>query len=324
MKKIAIASYTPFIKNIDDEILKKYLTNAGAEVNIVSWDDQEFDWKSCDFVMIRSTWWSYKMLDKYKEWLDYLEQNNIKVLNDVSIIKSNIFKERQIAFIKGNHIPIMKCEVFSLSDFDYMKKPEKTLLDTIKKYFDSEEKMYILKPTFSAMSNDTYIVDPFKINKDETYKVYENYEEIFNELLNKYKDRGIILQEFSTNIKNGEYGLSFLKGKFVMAAKKLYGVQYGKNLKDVKVEPKMIEFAKKIVDKLPKDKVTNARIDVIIDNDEYKVMELELADADLYIRRIDGFPFWLDDEMKGIDISYEQGCHEKVLMDFADELLKEE
>ena len=86
----------------------------------------------------------------------------------------------------------------------------------------------------------------------------------------------------------------------------------------------MIEFAKKIFNKLPKDKVTNARIDVIIDNDEYKVMELELADADLYIRRIDGFPFWLDDEMKGIDISYEQGCHEKVLMDFADELLKEE
>ena len=324
MKKVAIASYTPFIKNIDDEILKKYLLNAGTYVDIVSWDDKEYDWKSCDFIMIRSTWWSFKMLDKYKEWLDYLEYNSIKVLNDVSIIKSNIFKEKQIAFIKENNIPIMRCEVFSRSDFEYMKKPEKTLLDTIKKYFGNLKKMYILKPTFSAMSNDTYIVDPFKINKDEIYKVYEDYESIFNELLDKYTDRGIILQEFSTNIKNGEYGLSFLKGKFVIAAKKLYGVQYGKNLQDVEVDPKMIEFATDIVNKLPKEKIANARIDVIIDNNEYKIMELELADADLYIRRIDDFPFWLDDEMEAIRISNKKGCHEKILIDFASELLKEE
>lgn len=324
MKKVAIASYTPFIKNIDDEILKKYLLNAGAYVDIVSWDDKEYDWKSCDFIMIRSTWWSFKMLDKYKEWLDYLEYNSIKVLNDVSIIKSNIFKEKQIAFIKENNIPIMRCEVFSRSDFEYMKKPEKTLLDTIKKYFGNLKKMYILKPTFSAMSNDTYIVDPFKINKDEIYKVYEDYESIFNELLDKYTDRGIILQEFSTNIKNGEYGLSFLKGKFVIAAKKLYGVQYGKNLQDVEVDPKMIEFATDIVNKLPKEKIANARIDVIIDNNEYKIMELELAYADLYIRRIDDFPFWLDDEMEAIRISNKKGCHEKILIDFASELLKEE
>lgn len=324
MKKVAIASYTPFIKNIDDEILKKYLLNAGAYVDIVSWDDKEYDWKSCDFIMIRSTWWSFKMLDKYKEWLDYLEYNSIKVLNDVSIIKSNIFKEKQIAFIKENNIPIMRCEVFSRSDFEYMKKPEKTLLDTIKKYFGNLKKMYILKPTFSAMSNDTYIVDPFKVNKDEIYKVYEDYESIFNELLDKYTDRGIILQEFSTNIKNGEYGLSFLKGKFVIAAKKLYGVQYGKNLQDVEVDPKMIEFATDIVNKLPKEKIANARIDVIIDNNEYKIMELELADADLYIRRIDDFPFWLDDEMEAIRISNKKGCHEKILIDFASELLKEE
>lgn len=324
MKKVAIASYTPFIKNIDDEILKKYLLNAGVNVDTVSWDDKKYDWKSCSFVMIRSTWLSFKRLDEYKEWLDYLEKNNIKVLNDVSIIKSNIFKEKQIAWIKENNIPIMDCEIFSRNDFEYMKKPEKTLLDTIKKYFCNKKKMYILKPTFSAMSNDTYVIDPYKINKDETYKTYEDYEAKFEELLDKYTDRGIILQEFSTNIKNGEYGLSFLNGKFAVAAKKLYGVQYGKNLKDVEVDPKMIEFATNIVNKLPKNKVSNARIDVIVDNGEYKVMELELADADLYMRRIDGFPFWLDDEMAAIDISYEQGCHEKIMIDFVNQLLEEE
>ena len=86
----------------------------------------------------------------------------------------------------------------------------------------------------------------------------------------------------------------------------------------------MIEFATNIVNKLPKNKVSNARIDVIVDNGEYKVMELELADADLYMRRIDGFPFWLDDEMAAIDISYEQGCHEKIMIDFVNQLLEEE
>ena len=38
-KRIVIASYTPYLKDVDDAILKKYLQNEGAIVDIVSWDN---------------------------------------------------------------------------------------------------------------------------------------------------------------------------------------------------------------------------------------------------------------------------------------------
>lgn len=43
MKKITIASYTPYLKDVDDAILKKYLVNENADVEIVSWDNDKYD-----------------------------------------------------------------------------------------------------------------------------------------------------------------------------------------------------------------------------------------------------------------------------------------
>ena len=54
MKKITIASYTPFLKDVDDAILKKYLINEGANVEVVSWDNKNYDWTSRDLVIIPS------------------------------------------------------------------------------------------------------------------------------------------------------------------------------------------------------------------------------------------------------------------------------
>lgn len=323
MKKIAIASFTPHIDNIDDHILRKYFNNKKVDVDIISWDDKKYDWTKVDLVLIRSTWDSYNMMDEYKKWLDYLENNNVKVLNDISIIKSNIFKEFQIKYLKDNHIPIMKCEVFSIQKYKNMLRPENTLIETLHKYFNDKKKMYILKPTFSAMANDTYIIDPYNINKDNFFKISDDYEKIFKYMLNKYNDRGVILQQFSPSIKDGEYGMSFLNGKYAMCSKKTYGLTYGKNLSDFNPPNDMMIFAQNIVNKLPKDKVKFARVDIIIDEGKYKVMELELADADLYIRRVDGFQFWLDDEQASIKESYQLGCHEKKLIDFVNELMEE-
>ena len=65
MKKITIASYTPYFKDVDDRILKKYLVNEGADVEIASWDDKNYDWQSRDLIIIRSTWDYHERLDEY-------------------------------------------------------------------------------------------------------------------------------------------------------------------------------------------------------------------------------------------------------------------
>ena len=171
--KVTIASFTPFLHNIDDEILKKYFISKNIDVDMISWNDKTYDWTKSDIVLLRSTWNSYNMLSDYKKWLEYIEKNNIKMFNDISIINNNIFKERQINWIKNNNIPIMDCEVFSKSNFEYMKQPESTLIDTIKQYFKDKKAMFVLKPTVSAMGNDTYIIDPYHINDDNDFKIFE-------------------------------------------------------------------------------------------------------------------------------------------------------
>lgn len=326
MKKITIASYTPYLKDVDDAILKKYLINEGADVEIVSWDNKDYDWSSRDLVIIRSTWDYHERLEEYIEWLNYLKENNIKVYNDIDIVKNNIYKDRQIAFLKENNIKIMDCEVFSRSGLNGMKKPEDTLIETIKKYFPNhvDESLFVLKPSVSARSNNTYLVDPFGINEDSDAHIYEKSDEIFNELLDKFTDRGIILQVFARGIQNGEYGMVFLNGVLVQSVVKKPGKIYGKKEKEaLNVVPKELEkFAYDIVKKLPLDKVLIARVDAVMESDGATLMELELAEPNIYIRATDEVGLNIYDPDWYLPKVEEVGCHKEELINFAKNIIE--
>ena len=325
MKKITIASYTPYLKDVDDAILKKYLCYVGADVEIVSWDNKDYEWTKRDLILIRSTWDYHERLKEYVEWLDYLKKNHVKTFNDVDIIKNNIFKEKQIQWLKEQNIEHFDCEVFSLNDFEGMKKPEKTLKETIKKYLPNYygNSLFVLKPTVSARSNNTYLIDPFGLNQDENAHVTNNYEEIFKQLLNRFSDRGIILQVYAEGIKDGEYGMVFLNGKLVQSVRKMPGKLYGKKEKEsVESLPEgLIDFAYGVVRKLPSDKVLIARVDAVIEEGIPKIMELELAEPNIYIRETDGIglnvydPDWYLPQVEKV------GPHNQDLIQFAINIL---
>ncbi len=326
MKKITIASYTPYLKDVDDAILKKYLINEGAEVEIVSWDDKNYNWKSRDLIIIRSTWDYHQRLDEYIAWLDYLKDNNIKVYNNVDIIKNNIFKDKQIKWLKENNVPIMECEVFNKNGLDGMLMPETTLLDTIKKYFPQyiNKALFVLKPSVSARSNNTFLIDPFNINDDEQAHITSNYEETFKKLINNFTDRGIIVQVFAKGIQKGEYGMVFLDGKLVQSVCNQPGKIYGNKEKEALNElPSGLEdFAKSIVKKLPADKVLIARVDAIIEDSMPKVMEIELAEPNIYIRATDEVGLNIYDPDWYLPKVQEVGCHNQKLVDFAKGIIR--
>ena len=298
----------------------------GAEVEIISWDNKEYDWASRDLIIIRSTWDYHERLEEYINWLDYLKDNNIKVYNDIDIVKNNIYKDRQIAFLKGNNIKIMDCEVFSRSGLNGMKKPESNLIETIKKYFPNHvgKSLFVLKPSVSARSNNTYLVDPFGINKDSDAHIYEKSEEIFNELLDKFTDRGIILQVFARGIQNGEYGMVFLNGVLVQSVVKKPGKIYGKKEKEaLNVAPKELEkFAYDIVKKLPLDKVLIARVDAVMESDGPTLMELELAEPNIYIRATDEVGLNIYDPDWYLPKVEEVGCHKESLINFSKNIIE--
>ena len=325
MKKVTIVSYTPYLKDVDDRILKKYLENENVDVEIVSWDDKSYDYTKRDLIIIRSTWDYHERLEEYIAWLNHLKKLKGHVLNDVDIVLDNIHKDKQIKWLKDNNIDILPTEIFSLYDSS-MLKPEDTLVKTIKKYFPSYfgKSLFVLKPTVSARSNNTFLIDPFHINDDERAHISENFEEVFNGLLNKFNDRGIILQVYAAGAKNGEYGLVFLDGKLVESIRKKPGILHGVKEKEAtnEIPESLIEYAKNIVSKLPQDKVLIARVDAIMEGDRPVLMELELAEPNIYIRATDGIglnvfdPDWYLPEVERV------GCHSKKLVQFAKDIVK--
>ena len=220
----------------------------------------------------------------------------------------------------------MDCEVFNKKGLDKMIVPESTLLETIKKYFPTHvnKSMFVLKPSVSARSNNTFLIDPFNVNDDENSHITENYEEVFKDLLNKFEDRGIIVQVFAKGIQNGEFGIVFLDGKLVQSVCKKPGKIYGKKEKEALDElPIELEnFAKSVVEKLPLDKVLIARVDAIIEDNEPKVMELELAEPNIYIRATDEVGLNIYDPDWYIPKVQEVGCHNQKLIDFAKGIIK--
>lgn len=326
MKKITIASYTPYLKDVDDAILKKYLINEGADVEIVSWDNLEYNWTERDLVIIRSTWDYHERLNDYINWLDFLKEHKVKVYNDVDVVKNNIYKNRQIAWLKENNVAIMECEIFSKVGLEGMKKPESNIIETIKKYFPNHvnKSLFVLKPTVSARSNNTFLIDPFNINKDENAHITENCDEVFNKLLDKFTDRGIILQVFASGIANGEYGMVFLNGILVQSVVKKPGKIYGKKEKEAlnEVPVELENFAKNIVNKLDLEKVLIARVDAIIENGSPRLMELELAEPNIYIRATDEVGLNIYDPDWYLPKVAEVGCHNQKLINFAKNIME--
>lgn len=325
MKKITIASYTPYLKDVDDAILKKYLVNENADVEIVSWDNDKYDWESRDLIIIRSTWDYHERLDEYVKWLEFLKEKRIKVYNDIDVIINNIYKNRQISWLKKNNIAIMECEVFSNNGFEDTKKPEKNIIETIKKYFPNHvnKSLFVLKPTVSARSNNTFLIDPFNINEDENAHITSDADKVFNELLEKFNDRGIILQVFAYGIKDGEYGMVFLNGVLVQSVVNKPGKIYGKKEKDAinEIPEKLKKFANDIVNKLDSNKVLMARVDAILEDGTPRLMELELAEPNIYIRATDEVGLNIYDPDWYLPKVAEVGCHNQKLIDFAKNIM---
>ena len=321
MKKIVIASYTPFINDIDDVILKKYLENEGVIVDIISWDNFSYDWKSADCVIIRSVWDYHFITDKFIKWLNYLKENKIKVLNSVDVIINNILKNRQLKFLEEKDIPVINNRVFSKINKEALL-PENTLQETLKKHFPNiyKKNMFVIKPTISARGKNTFIINLTENkNLKNEFKISEDAEAFFHEMINKKSKEGVIIEPFISDISRGEYSLIYLNKKLSHAILRYPGVLIKPKKEFIlKKIPKVFkDLGKKIIKILPDDEVVYARIDMVYNGSTAQVMELELAEPDLYLRVIDGMGLEGENLPSNyIELIKEKKCNSKKMINF--------
>ena len=58
----------------DLEPLRIALLDGGADVEVVSWDDDDVEWARYDAIILRSTWDYADRIDEFRTWLDAVVQ----------------------------------------------------------------------------------------------------------------------------------------------------------------------------------------------------------------------------------------------------------
>ncbi|MBP8156423.1 MAG: hypothetical protein KAX81_05295 [Leadbetterella sp.] len=260
MLKIAIATYNKLPDLTEnDRLLIPIFEAKGHTIVPEIWDNPEVDWTTYDIVLIRSTWDYYLKPESFKKWISQFVNSKTRLINPPEIVLKNSHKFylKELSKKGVNIIP----SLFSSEKID---------LETIKIW----EKV-VIKPAVSAGSHET-----------EVFETANLTQEILDAKIG-YGDW--LIQPFLEEIKSaGEISMLFFGGEFSHAIQKVpksgdfrvqkqFGAQYLKYVPSLE----LISIAKNIVEITGKES-TYARIDGVMTNNGFLLMEVEMIEPDLF------------------------------------------
>lgn len=271
-KNVAILSSKKWQNKVTDDILlKQELIKNNLNATIIAWDEGN-DYSKYDLAIIRSIWGYEEDVKRFEEFLDTLTKNNVTILNNVSIMQNNYYKEKQFELLDKYDIPHIKTA--------FIPENSKDIAAIVKENMENE---MIIKPSISASGKNTYLLNSNSERKNtiSLSEVNSKYKEI-------NKTTSLMLQPFIKEIDDGEISLIYIDGKFSHAIKRFpsifndtKGVSY---LADV--PKKLLDLGDKVLEIKEYQGALYERIDVVKKDNEYIVMELELVEPALFIKEV--------------------------------------
>ena len=277
MKKVGIVSCDKWIDKLEeDNNLKNALINLGIDAKIISWQ-QPLEEKY-DLLVLKSVWGYQSYYKEFKNWLLYVRNNNIPLVNSVDMILNKIMKDIQFNILKKNNVDCI--DTIFLNQLDLLNRNIFEMLD---------DKSYVFKPTISGSGDNTYLVTnsndkfvPNTIKKEDAIIIY-------NKILDDNSDCKIMIQPFISEINNGEYSCIFIDGKLTHTMLRFPNIFHEKKkpyLVD-NVPDNIIRLAR-VVERINEfNNYLYMRVDMVLVNGKAKIMEVELADPDLLTKYID-------------------------------------
>lgn len=272
-KRIAIVSCDKW-KNLvkEDILLKQELNKNMINAEIISWQDKDIDYSKYNALIIRSIWGYQDYIEDFIEWINDKKLSNIKVINPVDILLNNLNKHEQFKILDKNNIPHIETTFIEKNDID----------DNKIKAIYNKNKGIVIKPIISGSGENTFIIsNKIKKNSIELKEIKKKFRNVLNEY-NNY----IMVQPFIKEIKDGELSVVVINGKISHAA-----IRYINTFNDIN-QIKMINIlelekeALDIVDKCIQIKEYKEslymRVDLVKVNNNYKIMELELVEPQLF------------------------------------------
>lgn len=261
---IASSNYPKLLKS--DELLKHALEKEGFQVTSVSWDDRTVHWEAFDCIVLRAAWNYHLNPQQFLTWLDSIERLRVKILNPPDMIRWNM-KKTYMLELQGKGIPIVPTKI--------VKETSDVFVTS---FFTSESDELIFKPLIGA---NAYNV--FKIKRTDMERRQK-------EISGLLKQTSVLVQPFLPEIQKGELSLMFFGETFSHAIIKIprrnefrSNRERGAREQRIDVSPGTISQALNVIHVIPQGIPLYTRVDGIIKDDQFVLMELELIEPYLFM-----------------------------------------
>ena len=262
-KRIALATSAAHPELHEHDLpLVDALRATGLDPVAEVWTDPSVDWSAYDAVLLRSVWGYHLRYDEFTEWLGLVDKAGVPVFNDSGLVRWNADK-RYLVELRERGVAIVPSQVAA---GDCLREVVAGL--------DGQE--IVIKPTVSASA-------------DHTVRGIAGSEEL-SRAMDDLPDTVYLVQPFLSEIlTDGEWSLIFIDGEYSHAVVKRpaagdYRVQvmFGGEAVLAEPSPDVLKNARAALAAAGSPPVY-ARVDGVIVNGRFLLMELELIEPYLFL-----------------------------------------
>lgn len=248
-----------------DQLLLEAFRLRGYAAFPIVWDDPDFNPEEWHCLIFRNTWDYFEKKEAFLDFMKRIAESNVLTFNPLSVIQKNLHKFylRELEEVGVQIVPTIFIPAGSALD----------LVDLIPQSW----KKVVVKPAFSAGAYET-----------RTYDLH-SFAQMNDDYRQFLKSEDLLLQLFMEEILTlGEVSFVYFNKVFSHAVRKVpkegdFRVQslFGGNYHVYEADAEILAKAQFIVDGI-KEPLLYARVDGIVIDHEFYLMEVELTEPDLY------------------------------------------
>lgn len=253
---------------IDDDRARQALANLGWEISALSWKQESVPWSEFDAVIIRSTWDYPPVVAGFLDVLDHINEVT-RLANPIDMVRWNLNKT-YLRDLEDRGIGIVP--TVWANDLDMVS------LQARRDKLATQE--MVIKPVVGANGEDAFLLT----GSDTAAKVQR--------VIDCFRNRAHMMQPFMHRVvTEGEFSLFYFNGNYSHAIlKKPADSEFrsqeerGATIRKVRPESQLLLRGRQALASIVSVPLY-ARIDFVRDeNDDFRVMEMELIEPSLYLR----------------------------------------
>jgi len=253
----------------DDRLLIEPLAGLGIEAVPVVWSAPGWDVVAgCAALVLRSTWDYVHRLGEFVRWLDALEGAGVRLVNPPAVVRWNLDK-RYLLELEGRGVPIIPTALVQ----------QGTRVDLAAILRERGWSEALVKPTVSVNALGTW-----RVGGDGAGAAQQRLDAAL-------EHAGALVQQFQRAVlAEGELSFVFFDRRFSHALRKQprpgdFRVQEdhgGRTMLEPSPAPALLAQAEAVLDVIDGD-LAYARVDGVVVDGHFLLMEVELAEPSLYL-----------------------------------------